>query len=38
MINSYNNYIDVLRSILKTFNDNQFDDIINNILIKIFDA
>ena len=37
MVNSYKNYIDVLRSILKIFNDNQFDDIIKNILIKIFD-
>ena len=37
MVNSYKNYIDVLRSILKNFNDNQFDDIIKNILIKIFD-
>ena len=37
MINSYKNYIDVLRSILKNFNDDQFDDIIRKILIKIFD-
>ena len=37
MVNSYKNYIDVLRSILKNFNDNQFDDIVKNILIKIFD-
>ena len=37
-MNSYKNYIDVLRSILKNFNDNQFDDIIKNILIKIFDV
>ena len=36
-MNSYKNYIDVLRAILKNFNDNQFDDIIKNILIKIFD-
>ena len=36
-MNSYKNYIDVLRSILKNFNDNQFDDIIKSILIKIFD-
>ena len=28
MANSYKNYIDVLRSILKNFNDNQFNDII----------
>ena len=37
-MNSYKNYIDVLRSILKNFNDNQFDDIIKNILINIFDV
>ena len=37
-MNSYKNYIDVLRSILKNFNDNQFDDIIKSILIKIFDS
>ena len=37
MMNSYKNYTDVLRCILKNFNDNQFDDIIKNILIKIFD-
>ena len=36
-MNSYKNYIDVLRHILKNFNDNEFDDIIKNILIKIFD-
>ena len=37
-MNSYKNYIDVLRSILKNFDDNQFDDIIKNILINIFDV
>ena len=37
MINSYKNYIDVIRHILKNFDDNEFDDIIKNILIKIFD-
>ena len=37
MANSYKNYLDALRSILKNFNDNQFDDIIKNILIIIFD-
>ena len=37
MMNSYKNYIDVLRHILKNFDDNKFDDIIKNILIKIFD-
>ena len=36
-MNSYKNYIHVLSSILKNFNDNQFDDIIKSILIKIFD-
>ena len=30
-------YIEILKIILKNFNDNQFDDIIKNILIKIFD-
>ena len=35
---SYKNYIDVLRNILKNLNDtDEFDDIIKNILIKIFD-
>ena len=37
MMNSYKNYIDVLRYILKNFDDNEFDLIIKNILIKIFD-
>ena len=37
MVNGYKNYIDVLRHILKNFDDNEFDHIINNILIKIFD-
>ena len=37
MTNSYKNYIDVLRHILKNFDDNEFDHIIKNILIKIFD-
>ena len=36
-MNSYKNYIDVLRNVLKNFDDNEFDHIINNILIKIFD-
>ena len=35
---SYENYIDVLRNILKNINDNEFDDIIKNILIKVFDT
>ena len=37
MMNSYRNYINVLRHILKNLNDNEFDDIIKNILITIFD-
>ena len=37
MMNSYKNYIDVLRNILNNFDDNEFDHIIKNILIKIFD-
>ena len=37
MMNSYKNYINILRYILKNFDDNEFDDIIKNILIKIFD-
>ena len=36
-MNSYKNYIDVLRYILKNFDDNEFDHTIKNILIKIFD-
>ena len=36
-MNTYKNYVNVLRSILKNFNNDQFDDIIKNILIKIFD-
>ena len=37
MMYSYKNYIDVLRHILKNFDDNEFDYIIKNISIKIFD-
>ena len=37
MMNSYKNYIDVLRNVLKNFDDNEFDHIIKNILIKMFD-
>ena len=33
-MNSYKNYIDVLRHILKNFDDNEFDDIIKNIYHK----
>ena len=36
-MNSYKNYIDFLRNVLKNFNTTEFDDIIKNILIKIFD-
>ena len=36
-MNSYKNYINVLRYILKNFDDNEFDHIIKNILLKIFD-
>ena len=36
-MNSYKNCIDVLRHILKNFDDNEFDHIIKNILNKIFD-
>ena len=35
---SYKNYVDVLRNILKNFNNtDEFDDIIKYVLIKIFD-
>ena len=30
-------YIDILKNILKNDNDEEFDDIIKNVLIKIFD-
>ena len=36
-MNSYKNYIDVLSHILKNFDDNEFDHIIKNMLINIFD-
>ena len=36
-MNSYKNYIDVLRHILKNFDDNEFNHIVKNILIKISD-
>ena len=36
---SYKKYIDILRNISKNFSDSEeFDDIIKNILIKIFDV
>ena len=37
-MNGYKNYIHILRCILKNFDDNQFDDVIKNILIKVFDV
>ena len=38
-MNSYKNYVDVLRNILKNFYDtDEFDDIIKYILIKLFDT
>ena len=37
MMNSYKNYRDVLRYILKNFDDNALNHIIKNILIRIFD-
>ena len=36
-MNSYKNCIDVLRHVLKNFDDNEFDHIIKDTLIKIFD-
>ena len=36
-MNSYENYVYVLRHILKNFDDDVFNDIIKNILLKIFD-
>ena len=35
-MNAYKNYIDLLRNILKKFDDNVFDDVIKNISSKIF--
>ena len=37
-MNTYKNYIDLLKNILKNFDNNEFDDIIKNILSKIFDG
>ena len=37
-MNGYRNYIYVLRNILKNINNNEFDDIIKYILIKVFDT
>ena len=36
-MNTYKNYIDLLRNILKNFDNNEFDYIIKNILSKTFD-
>ena len=36
-MNTYKNYIDLLRNIFKIFNNNEFNDVIKNILSKIFD-
>ena len=33
-MNTYKNYIDLLRNILKNFNNNEFDSIIKKILSK----
>ena len=36
-MNTYKNYIDLLRNILKNFDNNEFNDVIKKILSKIFD-
>ena len=36
-MNTYKNCINLLRNILKNFDNNEFNDIIKNILSKIFD-
>ena len=36
-MNTYKYYTDLLRNILKNFDDNEFDSIIKKILSKIFD-
>ena len=36
-MNTYKNYIDLLRNILKIFDNNGFDSMIKNILSKVFD-
>ena len=36
-MNTYKNYIDLLRNILKNFDNNEFEHNIKNILIKICD-
>ena len=36
-MSTYKNHIDLLRNILKNFDNNEFNDVIKNILSKIFD-
>ena len=36
-MNTYKNHIDLLRNILKNFDNDEFDSVIMKILIKIFD-
>ena len=36
-MNTYKNYIDILRNILKNFDNNEFDSIIKKILSKVYD-
>ena len=36
-MNTYKNYIDLLRNILKNFDNNEFNDVIKKILRSIFD-
>ena len=36
-MNTYKNYTDLLRNILKNFDNNEFDSIIKKILSKVFD-
>ena len=36
-MNTYKNYIDLLKNILKNFDNNEFNDVIKKILSKIFD-
>ena len=36
-MNTYKNYIDLLRNILKNLSNNEFNDVIIKILLKIFD-
>ena len=36
-MNTYKNYIDLLRNILKNFDNNEFNYVIKKILSKVFD-